>query len=603
MTTRLLVLFLLGIGPADWAVGQNESANPWPGFEVSPRFEEQVREIRLASGVRVIIVAPATSSFAKDRPTQLVIYATPNGNTAEQTLGCGKAEGRDWHYYIQHVAAQVRQFRSEHEDQNVVLACLQPDNRSWPTWRKRRENSDVQFKSIVEALVLRLPSDDVHVTLTGHSGGGSFMFGFINAVEKIPAIVERIAFLDANYGYSNDQRHGEKFVAWLKGNAARQLVIVAYDDRNIMLNGKRVVSETGGTFRASHRFIDWLRNRQEMQSSKQGEFDTYQTITGKTKILIHPNPDNKILHTRLVGDMNGLHYSMSLGVDSEGKTVRLGRPVTYSEWIQPQPFQPAHWQTTVPAIRHRSIEALSGSELVENLADTTVEQREQAIATELLRGNVPEHLRKFVPVTIQSETPDGVKHELTLLVLPDYLAVGSSADHLRVPLTPQTAQRIADFYGCTLPTRKMVDAIHHEAQQKIEPRPLTEDRETLRTFFQHHRIVENQLEGYTPGDLVSGIKKDVVLTNRFKAKQGRVAIYGWHKLDGEPIQPLSTVHTETYVDYSHGIRLVCQWANVDGKLILLRDLLKDEHLCSLVSDEGPIDAEIYDRLQSGAAPK
>lgn len=32
-------------------------------------------------------------------------------------------------------------------------------------------------------------------------------------------------------------------------------------------------------------------------------------------------------------------------------------------------------------------------------------------------------------------------------------------------------------------------------------------------------------------------------------KTNRVTIYGWHKLDGKPIQPLFTGHVDWYVDY------------------------------------------------------
>jgi hypothetical protein len=45
--------------------------------------------------------------------------------------------------------------------------------------------------------------------LTGHSGGGSFILGYLDAAKKIPSLVERIAFLEANYGYENGQHRGE----------------------------------------------------------------------------------------------------------------------------------------------------------------------------------------------------------------------------------------------------------------------------------------------------------------------------------------------------------------------------------------------------------
>lgn len=571
-----------------------EIADTWPGFVTSPRFDEQVREVRLASGIRAIFVAPSIEQFKPDHPTHLVIFTTPNGNTAEQTLGCGKAEGRDWHFYIQHVAAQVRQFRQEYSGQNVVLVCVQPDIRSWPTWRKRRKYDDARIKDFVDALIYSLPAEHVSVTLTGHSGGGSFMFGYLNAIDEIPPEIGRIAFLDANYNYSNEEQHGEKFVAWLQGDTSRRLLFLAYDDRNIMLNGKKVVSDTGGTYRASHRLIDWLGTNEDVQTDTLGVFDQYQSMEGRLKILIHPNPQNKILHTRLVGDMNGLHYVLTDGIRAQESEDPLKPTPSYTKWIQPDPFETATWHSKIPAFPQRRADAPTGSELVEQLAEAPPAEYERLVSSEILHGNVPDHLRKFVPVGVETESPDGAPLSATLLVLPDYLAVGSSQDSLRVPLTPQTARKIADFCGCTLPTRQLVDAIHLEATSKIEPRPLTEARESLTTFHQHHAIIEKQLAGHTPGQLVSGIKKDVVLTNRLLTKPNKVAIYGWHKLDGNPIQPLSTVHVDWYIDYSHGIRLMSKWAEVDGKLVLVKDVLKDEQLSHLLSDEGPIEVEYYD---------
>jgi len=39
----------------------------------------------------------------------------------------------------------------------------------------------------------------------------------------------------------------------LKGEPTRRLVVIAYDDRNITLDGKPVVGPTGGTYRATER--------------------------------------------------------------------------------------------------------------------------------------------------------------------------------------------------------------------------------------------------------------------------------------------------------------------------------------------------------------
>ena len=59
----------------------------------------------------------------------------------------------------------------------------------------------------------------MRIALAGHSGGGSFLFGFIDGGDAIPDDVERIVFLDANYSYSDADKHGDKLLAWLKGDA------------------------------------------------------------------------------------------------------------------------------------------------------------------------------------------------------------------------------------------------------------------------------------------------------------------------------------------------------------------------------------------------
>ena len=88
------------------------------------------------------------------------------------------------------------------------------------------------------------------------------------------------------------------------------------------------------------------------------------------------------------------------------------------------------------------------------------------------------------------------------------------------------------------------------------------------------------------GLLVSGLKKDVVLTNRLTSRPSKVAIYGWHRQNGSPWQPLSTVHGWSYVDYSHGIRLIARRAKLDGNDVDLDQLYARGD--SRVSDEGPL---------------
>ena len=220
------------------------------------------------------------------------------------------------------------------------------------------------------------------------------------------------------------------------------------------------------------------------------------------------------------------------------------------------------------------------------------QEREQAIRDEILKGNLPEFLRKLVPVELHCELPSGKSLTATIFVAPDYLAIGSDDDFLRIPMNLHTAVAIADRFGFILPTKKMVDAIYLQSRYHFVPQPLPAGPEMRSTayYWTHNQMIEDQAHalGVRLGELVSGDKKDVVMTNRLASNVGRIAIYGWHRGPGQPIQPLSTVHGANYADYSHGIRLISEMALIDGKLRSVYDILRDSSTAKVLSDEGPI---------------
>jgi hypothetical protein len=527
----------------------------------------------------VLINAPA--EVDPKRPTRLVIYATPNGNTIEQTLGCAKADGLDWHFDIQHVAAQIRRLREQSPKENIVLACVEAEGLSWPAWRRAAPDAAARIARIVGGLREAVPGSPVRVTLTGHSGGGSFLFGVIEAADQIPDFVDRIAFLDANYSFDAD-KHADKLLTWLRGGVDRRLIVIAYDDREIRLDGKPVIGKDGGTFRATRRMADAFGRGIKLTDGKAGEFITKIGLDARLALYVHPNPENRILHTALVGEMNGLLQALSDGNTEAQQWGTFGGPRAYTKWVQPAP--------TIPA---RPAEAPGGTAVFRRLAKLSPADREEAIAHELLRGNLPLVLRTWQPITIRGKDKAGREHSVTVEVMPDYLAIGSDTDFIRVPMTPQTAQRVADAFGCALPTCKLVDEVYRRATVRPDPIPLTEAREATETFVRHNELIERQRAGKILGNLVAGIKKDVVVSNRLAEKPNRVAIYGWYKLDGTPIQPLSIVHRDTYVDYSHGVRLVRRTVIVDGKPRDIRQVLHAADLAELLSDEGPLDWPSY----------
>ena len=240
----------------------------------------------------------------------------------------------------------------------------------------------------------------------------------------------------------------------------------------------------------------------------------------------------------------------------------------------------------------RTAQAPGASVFIAAVAGLGDHERDAAIRRELLAGNLPRFLRQALPATLNALRPDGRRVQLTLCVLSDYLGLGSDSDFMLVPMGLDSAIAVASTFDFMLPTRRIVDLIYRAADVRLQPQPLpASDRMRSAAYLQQHdALVEQQRAalGAAPGALTAGHKKDLVLSARLWQQPGRVAIYGWHRPDGTPIQTLSTVHGARYADYSHGVRLVSQTMFVDGRPARLLDVLADAQLGPLLSDEGPL---------------
>lgn len=228
---------------------------------------------------------------------------------------------------------------------------------------------------------------------------------------------------------------------------------------------------------------------------------------------------------------------------------------------------------------------VNGSEFYKEAETFTWRQRDSLAKKYLLAGHIPSCLKKFKAIRVSVQSKTGKINHAIYYVAPDYLSIGNNNDWARIPLTPMAAQTIADRFYCFLPTRKMVDDIYKAAKVKLAPVPMFAFRDSTITMWQHHLIIEGQRNGRK--GLISGIKKDVVISGKILTdkKPGRVAIYGWHTLDGKPIQPLYTGHVNWYVDYSHGIRLIYRKIKVNGKWMDYTDVLKHKDIHTLLCDE------------------
>ena len=236
----------------------------------------------------------------------------------------------------------------------------------------------------------------------------------------------------------------------------------------------------------------------------------------------------------------------------------------------------------------RPADAIGGSEFARRTNGLSSADRDRAVVAELERGNIPSFLGHLAPVKLTTNASDGQAVAATIWVTPDYLAIGSDDDFLYVPLTYYSATIIADHFGCVLPTARMVDAIYDQSAHHLRPTPLPAGPLMRSNLYleKHQQLIDEQRSGLPLGELIAGHKKDLVLSNRLRQAPGRVAIYGWHRAPGHPIQPLSTVHGAQYVDYSHGVRLVSATVVIGGQTRSIYDALQDSHVAPVLSREG-----------------
>jgi hypothetical protein len=315
------------------------SCAPTPGESLHPRAEATLpafNEVEWtwtdsAAAARICLNLPLTEDIQVPRSIMLILYALPNGNTIEQTKGRKAREGLDWHFDIQHIAAQTKFLRRTLSDRPIAIAYLEAAGLSWPRWRREHVREGEIIVRVVDSLRVLAGGSDVRVVLTGHSGGGSFTFGYLNASDSIPPFVERIGFLDSNYGFSDSAGHTAKLLGWLRGDTSRVLSVIAYDDREIVLDGKKVVGPDGGTYRRSLDMVRCLGAEVGLDGNRRDSLMVFAGMQGQIELLIHLNSANQILHTRLVGEMNGFLHAMTV---KRRDVIPLQGPVVYGEFVE-----------------------------------------------------------------------------------------------------------------------------------------------------------------------------------------------------------------------------------------------------------------------------
>jgi hypothetical protein len=257
--------------------------------------------------------------------------------------------------------------------------------------------------------------------------------------------------------------------------------------------------------------------------------------------------------------------------------------------------------------------------------------REDAMVAELLAGNMPGVLLRWVEIELSVST-GGRTIEGAVKVLPDYLAIGDDDGYVYAPLDAVSAQKVADAFDCVLPTARICHAIYKQcdarhrlgalardyykkdSERTIAPRRWAQD--STSSYVEHSEAIRAKMADakIKPGELVAGHKKDVVIAQRLHTDSNKIAFHGFYDAQGYPHEPCHEskkplgqcvvdvpvlAHSRRFSDYSQGVRLVHPTMVVDGQNRAVTDVLADKELAMLISSEGVVNPPRIPKTRKG----
>ncbi|MBI5856640.1 MAG: hypothetical protein HZB42_03235 [Sphingobacteriales bacterium] len=288
-----------------------------------------IDSFRIHGDIKVTIDKPA--DFFKKRRTIITFFTLPNGNSTEQTMGKKMQPDDDWHFDIQHIRAQTKFIRQQIPNKNFVVIFLENNYKSWPSWKQKHPDFKKEIPHLVDSLADLIDAGRKEIYLNGHSGGGSFIFGYLAGVEHIPSSVKRISFLDSDYGY--DSSYYPKLKNWLHNVKDAALNVFAYNDSIALYNGKPVVSATGGTWYRSHLMLRHLQDDFFFSKTNTDSLIIYKSDDEKIQFYFKINTDRGIYHTQQV-ELNGFIHSVLCGTKRDSKKYSYYYARAYSDLIE-----------------------------------------------------------------------------------------------------------------------------------------------------------------------------------------------------------------------------------------------------------------------------
>jgi hypothetical protein len=212
------------------------------------------------------------------------------------------------------------------------------------------------------------------------------------------------------------------------------------------------------------------------------------------------------------------------------------------------------------------------------------------------------------------------EHEATFLVFADALKLNivdpstGEAKLVRINVSATSEQKIADMLDCMLLTPKLADLIWVNRKYTIGPSPQSITSST-QAMVDHSGRVDAALAKVCPtwdGGLVCTQGKHWCIDEALAGQNYKALNYGWHFDDSDGdgkyqgiygevnaslfkspngtyvrvIQGRGTAHDPEHEDYSQVCVLVHTVCKVDGKYMLLEDVLTNAELAPLASHQG-----------------
>lgn len=218
-------------------------------------------------------------------------------------------------------------------------------------------------------------------------------------------------------------------------------------------------------------------------------------------------------------------------------------------------------------------------------------ERDNLVYQAIISQGPPKNL---VPITVPG--PNGSK--LTYYVMPDYISV----ENIRVPITGEMAQKIANHFNMVLPTTKIDKQIWENAKTKLKPTPMSGGAVIGGKYYTGQEVVSSKINTSDTSvafnekinqqlkdkdtSLVAGHMKSIVQPD----DPNRLGLTGWYHPDGTPIQKgnISSHDTTQHSEYAAGLRLMANKVTItlpNGQIITdtMENILKNPQYYSAIN--------------------